>query len=377
MSELIQYTLEDKPLEPFEIKPYRWISLEEQKQFVNFLDNLGGISRDFILDGKLSWCASEYEKYKCANDANHARVTKYLACGKRGICPRCSMSYAHKRAGIMYQWLKDNLAKRLWSFDLKMNQIVLTLPKNLHDLDRKLFVKMIKAFLKKQRIEAYGYCIQDRHSSNPLSEKYLHVHILTLNIQENSRSIIKSDYYFDVKKMRSDWKEIISNHTNTTIEGEVNLHSEYHSVLHEPEIIKHWLAYLYRYPIQDLFQVQIRDKSINYLETKQIKNFEGSNSILQLETSQKIYDLTHEQKPRIVWCGLLASGSRKRLLELLEISIDQWKNLVEVEKDLDLRAKTCRDCGCPLETEPYERGKYQGDNEPISLNQSSDLEEVL
>lgn len=364
MTKLLQLAIEGRLLEPTEIKSYRWVTLEEQKEFVDFLNDLSGASKDFVLDGKLSWCASEYEKYKCANNGNHARITKYLACGKRGICPRCSMSYAHKRAGIMYQWLKDNLAKRFWSFDLKMNQIVLTIPKELHDMDRKTFVKMIKDFLKKQKIEAFGYCVQDRHSNNPLSEKYLHAHILSLNIREDNGTIVKSEYYFDVKKMRSDWKEIIYDHTDMEFEGDVNLHNEYHSVFNEPEIIKHWLAYLYRYPIQDLFQVQVRDKSINYLETKQFEKFDGSNNILQLETSKKIYDMAKEQKPRIAWCGLLASGSRKRLLKLLEIDSSQWKNLIDVEKDLDLRAKTCRDCGCPLEDKPYERGEYQGDNEP-------------
>ena len=369
MSELVQLTLEGRPFEPNEVKPYRWITLAEQKEFVTFLEELGGISKDFVFDGKLSWCASEYEKYKCANDADHSRVTKYLACGKRGTCARCSMSYAHKRAGIMYQWLKENLAKRLMSFDLKMNQIVLTLPKQLHDMDKKIFVKMVKTFLKKQGIEAYGYCIQDRHSSNPLSEKYLHAHILTLNIKEIDCSIVKSEYYFDVGRLRSHWKQIILEHTNIEIEGDVNLHNEYHSVLYSPEIIKHWLAYLYRYPIQDLFQVQVRDKSINYVQTQQIENFEGPNNILQLEISKKIYDMTREPKPRIVWCGLLASGSRKRLLKLLQVDSEQWKSLVDVEKELDLRAKTCRDCGCQLEGQPYERGKYEGDNEPLLLNQ--------
>jgi hypothetical protein len=45
------------------------------------------------------------------------------------------MSYSHKRAEIMYQYIRQNLANNL-NFDLKMNQIVLTLPENLWKLQK-------------------------------------------------------------------------------------------------------------------------------------------------------------------------------------------------------------------------------------------------
>ena len=92
-----QLTLESKPVE--DIKPYRWITLEEQKRFCNFLKTLG------INFDKLGWCASEWGKYRCSIDHSHTKKIQYMACGSRGICPRCSMSYASKRAEIMYQWI--------------------------------------------------------------------------------------------------------------------------------------------------------------------------------------------------------------------------------------------------------------------------------
>ena len=64
------------------------------------------------------------------------------------------MSYASKRAEIMYQWIKMNLADKL-DFDLKINQIVLTLPEKLHDMDTKLFSKMIKKFMSHFGIEVW------------------------------------------------------------------------------------------------------------------------------------------------------------------------------------------------------------------------------
>ena len=140
--------------------------------------------------------------------------------------------------------------------------------------------------------------------------------------------------------------------------------------MHEPAKVKHVLAYLYRYPIQDLFQVQVRDKSINYVQNLQIENFDGTNNILQLDI-KKIYELT-SKKPRIVWCGWLTSVKRNELIKLFEIGFE-WKNLVNIEKELDLRAKTCRDCGLPLEEFPFDTGKYEGDNEPVSVMSSNDI----
>lgn len=361
-----QYTLEGKPLVPQEIKPYRWITLGEQKEFVDFLTGLQGLSKQLVSNGKLSWCASEFKKFKCAKDASHARVTTYIACGERGICPRCSMSYAHKRAGIMYQWIKDNLTKYL-DFDLKMNQIVLTLPQKLHDMDRRLFVHMIKQFMEEFAIESYGYCVQDRHSNNPLSGRYLHAHILTLNMKEQGGRIVKGGYYFDVSAMRKVWKTIIEKCTDHDVEGSVNIHNEYASVIHEPKQVRHMLAYLYRYPIQDLFQVQIRDKPISYVQNLQIEKSRGSTNTLQFDLSKRIYEMVLEKKPRIVWCGWLTPAKRAKLIKLLERMIDmpiRWKNLIDVEKDLESRAKCCRDCGFQLESIPYDRGRYDGDNEP-------------
>ena len=194
---------ETKPVN--EIKPTRWIRLEEQLAFIEFLNKVG--LREFTNDGKLSACASIVEKYRCSLDPEHSVHVKYRMCGKRGICPRCSKSYAHKRAMIMYSWIKSNLALNL-DFDLKMNQIILTLPTELQDMNRKLFVKMIKEMMKQMKIESWGYVIQDDHSDNPLSSTYLHAHILTLNMREYEGRMVQNDYFFDVAVMRAKWKSI-------------------------------------------------------------------------------------------------------------------------------------------------------------------------
>ena len=187
-----QLTLEGKPIE---FKPYRHITLKEQSVFCDFLFKMQ-IFSDKV--SKMLWCSSEYSKYDCISDFSHPKKVRYLACGLRGYCPRCSMAYAHKRAEIMYQWIKQNLSDNL-NFDLKMNQIVLTLPKGIHEtLDKKTFSKMIREFMLSYGIEAYGYSIQYRHSKNPLSSRFLHCHILSLNFKECNGKLIENEYYFDV-----------------------------------------------------------------------------------------------------------------------------------------------------------------------------------
>ena len=113
----------------------------------------------------------------------------------------------------MYQWLRKNLANQL-KFDVKLNQIVLTLPSPLQEeLDRKKFSKMIHAFMKMHKIQSYGYSVQFRRSHNPLGTRRLHAHCLTLNIKDENNKIVQNDYYFDVDSMRDTWKRIIKKHT--------------------------------------------------------------------------------------------------------------------------------------------------------------------
>jgi len=357
---LSQLTLDLVPLdEKEEYKPYRWITLDEQKRFNEFLKYLG-INYD-----KLDWCGSEWEKYHCLINHSHQSKTRYLPCGLRGICPRCSMSYASKRAEIQYQYFKRNIADRV-KFHVKINQIVLTLPESLHDMDKKLFVRMVKEFMNLYGIKNFGYCVQDRHSKDPLAGSYLHCHVLTLNIKEVDGMILRNDYYFDLDLMRMRWKEIIEKRTDVKIEGSVNLHSEYADVIQDKNKVVHMLSYLYRYPVEDLFNVQIRKQSINYVQSLQFEKSETDTPIhtLQIKDMQKkVMDLFDSDKPRIVWCGLLASAKRNHLQELISKWVEEgsfiWFRLPDIIRMIESRSKECRDCGSPYEKEPYDRGKYQ------------------
>lgn len=362
-----QLTLEGVSLEGTVHKSYRWITLEEQGSFDKFLRTLG------ITYEKLSWCASEWEKYRCSEKpADHSKRVKYLGCGLRGLCPRCSMSYASTRANIMYQWIKLNIADKI-DFDLRMNDIVLTLPEELHSIDDKTFRKMFKRFLERYGFEAYGYCIQNRHSNNPLADEYKHVHILSLNIRLLYRHVVQDRYYFDTDEMRRTWKRIIKEQTGVNVEGDVNLHLEYVHVIKEKEKVIHKLAYLYRYGVQDLFNVQVREQSLNYVQDLQFdseqKILNIPNNTLQVDTlKKKVMGLFDEDKTRVIWCGLLTSTKRNKfrdfLLDSFNIPSFQWKNLKEIKLLLEKRAKSCLDCEARLEEYPIDRGKYLGDNEP-------------
>lgn len=370
---MIDMQLQLLQTEQQEIKPNRYITLQEQKEYCDFLSNFPINPQDLE---KIRWCASEWEKYHCSADHSHTIKRKYLNCGLRGKCPRCSMSYAKHRAEIMYQWIKRNLADRL-DFDLKMNQIVLTLPEFLHDLDKKTFAKMIRHFMIEFGLEAYGYVIQTRHSKNPLDENYIHARVLTLNIKSENNRLEQADYYFDLDKMRLIWKQTVEKFCRVQIEGQVNIHSEYASVIHDKPKVMHILSYVYRYSIQDLFEVQVRAKSINYLEFPQ---FEGGlpNTILQIdELSSKVLGILNESKNSLVWCGLLTSTKRNLLKSMisegfiqydlegnkLEELFYEWLSLEDIKKEILERSKTCRDCGFLYEELPFDRGMYAGDDE--------------
>ena len=330
-----------------EIKQARYITLEEQKEFVDFLENVG------IPSDRLGWCASEYAKFKCSSGAQHSTKTNYLLCGNRGKCPRCSMAYATSKSNVMYQSIKRNIADKV-DFDLKMNQIVLTLPKELHQIDKKVFSKMIKQFMKQFNIHAYGYVIQERHSSDPLADTYRHAHVLSLNFKEENNIIERCDYFFDTNKMRSVWKTIIEKNTDISIEGNVNINTEYCSVNKEKGRCIHLLKYVYRYSLEDLFKVQCRNHSINYLEKSHFN-----------ETKEKVLSLIEEKKPKVTWCGLMAPTKQKQLMKMISDIGYRWQSLKEIRNDLMVRANTCPDCGMPFSENPFETGLYEGDNEPV------------
>ena len=42
-----------------------------------------------------------------------------------------------------------------------------------------------------------------------------------------------------------------------------------------------------------------------------------------------------------------------------------WKSMKDVEREIEIRSKECRDCGSPYDTVPCETGLYDGNNEPV------------
>ena len=336
-----QLTLELKPIE--DILEYRWITISEQKEFSDFLESFGVPSED------IRNCANTWRKYQCAVNPKGScpKKVQYNQCGHRGKCPRDSMSYAHHRASIAYHWLKQNIADRL-DFDLKLNQIELTLPKDIEDMDTKLFTRMLRDFCLCFRLGAYGYSVHTRRSSNPLGSKRVHGHILSFNFDIDEK-LTKNEYFHDVELMRETWKLIIETNTDSKPD-EVDIHTAYSSVIHDKEKVIHKLAYLYRYPIQDLFNAQVRTHTVNYFKTSQFKN--------------SVYELLNEKKPRLIWCGWLSSSKRAKLQKLISDIGYTWQTFKDIERDLKILSDTCPNCKSPYEKNPCECGVYEGNNEP-------------
>ena len=102
-------------------------------------------------------------------------------------------------------------------------------------------------------------------------------------------------------------------------------------------------------------------------------NFPYNYAVTVLVTSgisrHKAGGMQNEPK-NLAWCGLMTSTKRSYLVKLLQNTINElviWNNLDFFIKQLDERAKTCRECGYKYSEIPIDKGKYQGDNEPIIL----------
>ena len=92
--------------------------------------------------------------------------------------------------------------------------------------------------------------------------------------------------------------------------------------------------------------------------------FDPSNTILQIEA------MRNEPKS-VVWCGLMTSTKRSYLEGLLQNTINElviWRDMDYFIKQLAERVKTCRECGYKYSEIRFDKGKYQGDNEPILSN---------
>ena len=73
----------------------------------------------------------------------------------------------------------------------------------------------------------------------------------------------------------------------------------------------------------------------------------------------------------LAWCGLITSTKRSYLVKLLQNTINElviWRNLDFFIKQLAERVSTCRECGYKYSEIPIDKGKYEGDNEPIVIN---------
>jgi len=57
--------------------------------------------------------------------------------------------------------------------------------------------------------------------------------------------------------------------------------------------------------------------------------------------------------------------SKDDIQKLIGVSANLWLNIPRIEKLIEERSRSCRDCGCPYEDKPFDLGKYEGDNEPL------------
>jgi len=329
-------------------KHWRFMTLEEQESWCAELEKMHMLDIDLM-----KGCASEYTKLRCP-DCKKGKVI-YNGCKMRSFCPRCASSYALSKAKVQYEYLLQ-LASCL-PFELMMNQFTLTLPQHMERMPRSMLVSMMRRFLKKLGIADYGYETQDAHSSDPLLPRRIHVHVLTFNFKRKrwgdalqEEHLVETPYFFDVVKLRGYWKSIVEETAGTKIEGDVNFKVQYLSVKYQKEQCLHQLAYLYRYPVADLFRVWRDDRS--YFKVRHFNNLSY-----------------FKNKDRLSWCGLLSPHGRLKLQKILGVMLHRYllrlQSMPDLRFELALRDKNCPDCNVFYVV--VDRGKYDGDNEPVRL----------
>jgi len=329
-------------------KTWRFMTLEEQESWCAELDKM------HMLDIELmKGCASEYTRLRCPK-CKRGKVV-YNGCKMRSFCPRCASSYALSKAKVQHAYLMQ-INSHL-KFDLKMNQFTLTLPQNMERMPKSILVSMMRKFLRKVGITDYGYETQDAHSSDPLLPRRIHVHVLAFNFRRKRWSdalqeehLVESQYFFDVVKLRGYWKSIVEETAGTKVEGDVNFKVQYLSVKYQKEKCIHQLAYLYRYPVTDLFRVWRDDRS--YFK---VRHF---NQLGYFKT-----------KDRLSWCGLLSPHGRVKLQKILAVMLHRQHvgidSIPVVRMRMGMGEKNCPDCLVYYVV--VDRGKYNGDNEPVRL----------
>jgi len=315
-------------------KEYRYMSLEEQKSWCDFLETLKLRKLD-----ELRACASEYISKRCTNKKCQEGKTTYKGCKDRSFCPRCAYSYARSRAKVQYEYLKQ-IADAM-PFDLKMNQITLTVPQHMERMPKPVLTFMVKQFLKELGIDNYAYELQTARSRDPLGTRRVHAHVLTFNFKHDGKKFLMTQYWFDLSRLRSMWKQIIQKTAGEDVEGDVDLHSEFASIIHRKNSVIHILQYLYRYPVTDLFNAWRKDNG--YFNTRQINGTDYFKS-----------------KDRLTWCGLMSPHGRVKLQKILGVKL---ATLAFLKWKLGKEENKCTHCGSFYVV--VDRGKYEGDNEPF------------
>jgi len=249
-----------------------------------------------IIDKPWSLCATKKIIKTCSiNGDKHFLKVCYNRCNDRALCPRCSWYNARREAWTTWYWLKNNLVTRM-PFKVYLLHIVLTVPKDLTISDKQL-IKAVHQVMTHQSCQTtFCYVIQNNSSSNPLV-KHRHVHLLALNIgmvrgELGNMQFRRLRPYFNVDRLRRRWNKAIGYDSKKN----VDLHVSYCHFFQKGQAI-HWLSYMYRYNVWDVFKHTIR-------------RGKGTPFILIKLDGSKLKAQLSQQKKRVTWVGFLASTKR-------------------------------------------------------------------
>ncbi len=198
-------------------------------------------------------------------------------CKKRHECYRCARLENNR---LRDRWREKFVLTSLGKpSELEFMQVTLTLPPNVQKIitDENLFqtnlaelVKLVNKVIEQQfgKDLKVGLVSSPHywHSKRPLDGWFPHVHATIARTAWNKRlnRFVKLPQWFDVVRFNEDWKIAVRRKYKVNV-GKIVVHSHYSTGL---RALNHWLAYQFRYPVQDVAKWIERGESPNEDQTK-------------------------------------------------------------------------------------------------------------
>lgn len=167
---------------------------------------------------------------------------------------------------------------------------------------------------------------------------------MTLQDSDGSYEFVKMEHFLNIPEEKKRWNLAL----NRDEDAEVVVNFGYSNHRNYGKV-HHWMAYMYRYEVWDMFKFMIRQGGI--VENREVAENHPLRLVMFNPDSSTIREILTRRKNRVTWAGWLAPAKRHYILSSLGIHI----KIATLRKEKELKAKNCpykhsdgSTCGAPL-----------------------------